>query len=306
MARKVIVFGATGGVGSATALTARQLGAEVSLAMRDISKTIPSLESSTEKESGFPRIQADLAQPDSVRSAVTQTGAQYAFVYTLWGTSDHMRPSFEALKAAGIKSIVLLSSFSVHGDPRSCPTTHLIAWTHAQVEIALQDVFGPDGYVIVRLAFFATNARWWARDIAGGEVRISYPRVRWDFISPDDIGAICGRILVQVSQSEERIVGLVGREYMSMREAIGVIARVLGKEVRVTTISQDECVQRFIAEDGLPEVLARDVLREYDEAGDGEFYPNVPEARGNVERYLQRPPTGFEEWVQQHKDVFVV
>ena len=54
----VIVFGASGAVGSAAAIEARKRGAKVWLAMRDTSKTIQQLDEEEEK-GGYERVQAD-------------------------------------------------------------------------------------------------------------------------------------------------------------------------------------------------------------------------------------------------------
>ena len=99
---KTIIFGPTGHVGSATARAAQQHGAKVFLAMRNPEKRIPHLSVEQEQAAGFERIQADLTKPDTIRAAVTKTGAKHAFIYTVFSTADNMRSSIEALKSAGI------------------------------------------------------------------------------------------------------------------------------------------------------------------------------------------------------------
>jgi NAD(P)-dependent dehydrogenase (short-subunit alcohol dehydrogenase family) len=106
---KTIVFGPTGYVGSATAHTAHDRGAEVVLAMRDPSKPIRGL-LSPELPAGFKKIQADLADPSSVHTVVTTTGAKHAFIYLVFGSPDSMRSTIEALKSGGIDFVVFLSS----------------------------------------------------------------------------------------------------------------------------------------------------------------------------------------------------
>lgn len=81
MFSRVLVFGPTGNVGSIVACTAQQQGAKVFLAMRDTGKPIPSLSALQESDGGFERVQADLMDPVSVRSAVEKTKATAAFVY---------------------------------------------------------------------------------------------------------------------------------------------------------------------------------------------------------------------------------
>jgi len=110
---KTLIFGATGAVGSAAARTAHGHGAEVILASRGISKPIPRLTSTQEQAGGFKRVQADLLNPDSVRAAVTKSGAKHAFIYAALQSTDYMRATVEALKSAGIEFVVFLSSSSI-------------------------------------------------------------------------------------------------------------------------------------------------------------------------------------------------
>jgi NAD(P)-dependent dehydrogenase (short-subunit alcohol dehydrogenase family) len=115
---KTIVFGPTGNVGFAAARGAQQHGAKVFLAMRDPRKPIPSLSAEQEAQGGFERVQADLTKPETIAMAVNQTGAKHAFIYVTFGTSDNMRSSIMALKSAGIKFVVFLSSDGIQSDIR--------------------------------------------------------------------------------------------------------------------------------------------------------------------------------------------
>ena len=124
---KTIVFGPTGNVGFATARTAQRHGAKVFLAMRDLRKPIPGLSVEQEPEGGFERVQADLTKPETITMAVNQTGAKHAFIYVTFGTSDNMRSSIMALKAAGIEFTVFLSSDGIQSDIRSVAPSDFIA-----------------------------------------------------------------------------------------------------------------------------------------------------------------------------------
>lgn len=55
----VLVFGASGSVGSAAAIEANKRGAKVWLALRDTSKPVKQLSEEDEKKGGYERIQAD-------------------------------------------------------------------------------------------------------------------------------------------------------------------------------------------------------------------------------------------------------
>ncbi|KAL4733908.1 hypothetical protein BDV11DRAFT_199265 [Aspergillus similis] len=308
--RKVIVFGATGDVGSAAARTAHSHGAKVFLALRDISKPVPGLTATEERNAGYERVQADLTQPDTVLTAVSKTGATHAFIYAALGaSSDHLFSTAEALKAGGIEFVVILSSFSVQGDIRAVPQSDFVGYAHAQVELSLETVFGPQGYVAVRPAFFASNSRWWQKQIVeDGEVRWAFPDLKLDYISPDDIGAVCGTILAGAFKGEhETPVILCGPETdLSVADAIEVIGRVINKTVKLTKVSTDENIQVLVEKSGLPEPLARVLTDSFarENKTQGIMRAETPEARANIERYLNRPAMRFSEWVERNKDKF--
>ncbi|KAL2824931.1 hypothetical protein BDW59DRAFT_146915 [Aspergillus cavernicola] len=309
--RNVIVFGPTGGVGSAVARAAHSHGAKVFLAMRNTSKSIPGLAATGEQAGRYERVQADLNNPDSIQAAVTKTGATYAFIYSALGTSpDHMRSTAEALKAANIEFVVLLSSFGIQGDIRAIQPDDFIAYEHAQVEISLEDVFGPQGYVAVRPAFFASNSLWWRKQILeDGEVKWAFPDLKFDFISPEDIGAICGTILAgAVGDGQENPVFLVGPEKdLSVADAIGVLGQVVKKPVTVTKVSPEEGLQVMMAKSGLPESVAKILTESFAKASGNQgilHAPQTPELRANIEKYLKRPATRFSEWAELNKDKF--
>ncbi|KAL3480312.1 hypothetical protein BJX99DRAFT_220568 [Aspergillus californicus] len=309
--RIVIVFGPTGGVGSAVARTAHSHGANVVLAMRNTSKHIPGLSATEEQNGRYERVQADLNDADSVQAAVSKTGASYAFIYSVLGASpDHMRSTAKALKAANIKSVVLLSSFGTQGDIRAIQPSDFIAHEHAQVEISLEDTFGPQGYVAVRPAFFASNSLWWQKQIIeDGEVKWAFPDLKLDFISPDDIGAVCGTILAgAVDGEQENPISLLGPEQdFTIANAIGVIGQVIKKPVKVTKIGLDENVQVMMSKSGLPEPVAKTLTEGFAGATENHGLPTTwktPDVRANIEKYLKRPAMRFSEWVELNKDKF--
>ncbi|KAI9368418.1 hypothetical protein BJX61DRAFT_550476 [Aspergillus egyptiacus] len=299
--KKVLVFGPTGGVGSA-----------VFLAMRNPSKPIPGLSAEEEQKSErYERIQSDLNEPDSVRTAVLKTGATHAFIYAAIGSSpDHLRSTAEVLKAAGIKYVVLLSSYTVRGDITAIQPSHPIAYEHAQVEISLEEVFGPKRYVAVRPAFFASNSLWWAKQIVeDGEVKWAFPDLKFDFISPDDIGAVCGTILAGfVDGEQENPVFLAGPEKeLSIADAIDIIGQLIKKPTKVTEISPEENVRVLVEKSGMTEMMAKVLTESFVKASENQVFlraPLTPEMRANIENYLKRPAMRFSEWAGNNKDKF--
>jgi uncharacterized protein YbjT (DUF2867 family) len=307
-----IIFGPTGHVGSSAAITAHELGAKVVLALRDTQKPIPGLTTDQEKSGNFERVQADLTKPETIEAAVRTTSAKHAFIYLANGSSDHMRGTIEALKNSGVEFVVFLSSFSVQGDIRSLEPTTLIPYLHAQVEINLEDIFGKDGYVALRPAFFNTNARWWASMLREGEVRIAYPNSAFDWISPGDIGRIAGTVLSQgieaTSGAKERnFIALCGPKLVSQRDAMGIFGRAIGKDVKVTEVDEEEGT-KILVERGVPEFVAGPLVKSLGTAGsrssmyEGDWYA---EGSLNLKKYAGQV-TSLEEWAVANKEIFGV
>ncbi|KAA8652645.1 hypothetical protein EYZ11_012563 [Aspergillus tanneri] len=309
---KVIIFGATGGVGSATARSAQEHGAKVFLAMRNLGKPIPDLSLEQEQAGGFERVRADLTDPDTVREAVVKTGAKLAFIYAVMGSSDKMRPSIAALKSAGIEFVVLLSSSSVEGNPRDISPSDFIAFAHAEVEIALEEIFGTDRFIAVRPGFFASNSLWWKSSIDHGEVKLPYPELKFDWISPQDIGRVCGMLLANGSQGIKGVkipnfVYLFGPEKLSMKDAIAIIARATGKNIQVTQVDEQEGLHVMVTQHGIPEPVAEYLIkgfREYDKNGGLFNTPVYEQAVGNIEKYTNGQPTMFYQWVEENRRDF--
>ena len=305
---KVIVFGPTGAVGSAAARTAAELGAKVVLAMRDTSKPIPELSAEKEKQGGFERVQADLTKPDTVREAVTTTGAKHAFIYLAHGSPDNMKSTIEALKSAGIDLVVFLSSFTIRGDLKAVPPSEIIPYVHAQVEISLDDIYGPDNYVALRPGAFASNNRGFKAGINKGEVKILRPELKVDNIVPEDIGRVGGTILAKGPQDEQRKIYLFGPELQSHGETINILARVLGKEVKIENATEDDAFRMFTEERGVPPPVAKYMINRTASIvdGPGQLFgdPVSEQDLRNVEKYSGKKGTSLEAWAEKNKGIF--
>ena len=311
---KVIILGATGGVGSFAALAAHEHGAQVVLALRDPQKPIPGISPATEQSSGFERVHADLTKPDTIRAAIAQTGAKRAFVYLAYGTPDHMRSSFAALKEAGIEFIVFLSGLAVSGNLASIPPEEFIPWAHAQAEIALGEVFDAGQYVAARPGMFATNLLHYKDMIAAGEVQLPYPEAAGDWIASEDTGAVCGALLAKGAsalEGSETSIPLCGTRRISQEEAIKIVGRAIGKEVKVSGFDNDEDAARSCAEVlHLPDSIAKSLvkaMRDMAENSSGDVYAkvNYKEAVGNIRKYGGKEATRLEDWAQANKAKFV-
>ncbi|KAF8176727.1 hypothetical protein K438DRAFT_1607332 [Mycena galopus ATCC 62051] len=306
----VLIFGATGAVGSACARHAQSLGASVTLVVRDTKKPIPGLSLEQETTGGYKRVQADLTQPGSVTEAVKQSGAKHAFVYHISsppGSPDPNRAALEALKAAGVDFVVFLSSFSVEEyEPAidSIPAHEIIPYSHAQVEVALQEVFGERGYVALRPGGFASNSLRWAGMVKAGSVKMPHPEIKLDWIVPEDIGRAGGTILVSGPSSTggEKSVLLCGPEIISQGDAAKIIGGAVGKEVTVEAIGDEEAVKRMVA-GGTPEPMAKYLVKRQAEGRGREAGDKYKAAVENVRKYAGKATT-LVEWATENKVAF--
>ncbi|KAJ5246575.1 hypothetical protein N7468_001558 [Penicillium chermesinum] len=301
----VIVFGPTGNVGSYVARTAEALGAKVFLAMRDPSKPIPGLSPEQEKNGNYERVHADLSKPDSITAAVKSSGAKRAFIYLIWGSDP--RATITALKSAGIEFVTFLSSFTIAGELRDIAPSEPVPYAHAQVEIALDEIFGEENYVAIRPGGFATNIGQFKHGIAAGEVKTYGSDFPMDGITPGDMGRVSGTVLVQGSKHDQRKVYLYGPQLVTYGAAAQAVGKALGKEVKITTISAQEELDRSVKQ-GVPRPLAEYLVSLYEKNKNGVLYPRVNYEVGvqNVELYTGRPATSFKDWVKENKDLFSV
>ncbi|KAH8884120.1 NAD(P)-binding protein [Thozetella sp. PMI_491] len=305
-----IVFGPTGNVGSAAALRAHELGSKVILALRDTQKAIPGLSPKQEAEGAFERVQADLTDPKTIEAAVQKTRATNAFIYFAHTTTDHMRSTIEALKMGGITFVVFLGTLAVQGDRRNISPAEWIPYVHAQVELNLEEVFGPAGYVAIRPAFFASNASFWKTGIVQGSVEVAYPDALVDWISPEDIGKVAGTVLVRGIEAtkgtdDPNVVFLLGPKLVSLRDGLAIIGKVLGKHIEVVEVGEDEGSEAMVS-NGVPAAAVPTIMKALAErAGGGEpigIYAGqaYTDSVENVTRYAGRA-TSLEEWAEKNK-----
>lgn len=306
----VIVFGPTGNVASTAAVTARQHGSKVFLAMRDTSKSIPTLSSEEEKQGGYERIQADLSKPETVSAAVKKSGATRAFFYLVHGSQDHMKSTVEALKESGIKFAVFLSSYTIQERKLSdVPANDIIPFIHAQVEIQLENVFGPNNFVAIRPGFFATNSlMYWGRGIKAGEVDLCVPDGKQDMITPDDMGRVSGTVLANGPKDGQRHVYLFGPDLLPQEEALEIIQkRALKQPIKVNKVTDQEGIKRVFLQTGLPASMADYFswkMMTFQGNTGLEDRPLFNEGVENVQRYTGRPSQKFEDWVEANKSLF--
>lgn len=296
----VIVFGPTGQIGSVVARTAAKQGANVWLAMRDTSKMVPGLNATLDQ------VRADLSQPDTVEAAVKASGAKRAFVYLAWGSADHMKATFEALKAGGIEFVVFLSSFTIYTDRALCdiPASEAIPYIHAQAEANLDDVFEAENYVVLRPGAFSSNLLQHLNGIAAGHVDLYGGDFLQDNITPEDIGRVGGNILVSGARNGQQKVYLYGPEISSNYDGVLTLANALGREVKITRQGRKEAYDNLVKA-SLPDSMATYFCDVQSDEGriktaSGERFPSYDAGVNNMKLYTGKPPTTLADWAKEN------
>jgi len=305
----VVVFGPTGGVGRAAALEAAKRGAKVWLGMRDTSKQIGGLSAAEESLLGFQRVQADLSDPSSVTVAVKTSGATHAFMYLLFDAKDGMRGTLTALKDAGIKYLVFLSSMSVKGNLRDIPPSSGIPYLHGRVELLAEEL----GLSIsaIRPGYFSTNMFWLKSEVQKGEVGLYGADGWFDYVDRDDIGAVAGAILAEKKFQDAspghpgKPIYVYGPELVQQHEAFRILGKVLGKEIKVRELTKEEYLERA----PLPKEILEGVATMFEKArvkGSALAPGSFEEAHADFERLVGRKLTGLEESLEKNKAGFEV
>lgn len=132
-----------------------------------------------------------VSEPSTLTTAVKKSGATAAFLYTIWDSPDSMKSAFEALKEAGIVYLVLLSSSAVRDPLSSTDMTEMVPRVHAKTEMALEETGGLRAAVL-RPGYFSSNLFMYAQGVQQGVVDVFRPKAVFDFVVPDDIGAVAG------------------------------------------------------------------------------------------------------------------
>jgi uncharacterized protein YbjT (DUF2867 family) len=277
---RVLVTGATGGVGR---------GVLEGLLAEDASVRASSREPATARvPSGVEVVAGDLNEPDSMARAFDGLNAVF-----LYAQGKKLPDLMATMKRAGVEYVVFLSTIDATNE-------HDYARHNRRRHVEVEEAIARAGFrrTFLRPGAFATNAlRFWSRSIAAeGVVRIPFPEAEQAPIDEKDIAAVAVRALVSRNLDNQAIV-LTGPESLTQRKQVECISSVIGRPIRLETISADEA--RVVLARIIPPAYVDLLVHQWaDEVG---VRARVTDT---VERVTGRPATSYAAWVARNAAAF--
>jgi len=295
----VLVTGATGRQGGATARALRAAGVPVRALVRD-----PDTDAAKAVEAlGAELVTGDLHDRGSVIRAAEGARAVFSVqMPALNGDSFDFDGEVtqgvnlvEGAKAAGVPQFVH-TSVTGAGRHTEAPGWAEGRWASMEpvlgAKSAVQDRVRAAGFphwTLLKPGFFMENflpsmAFLFPRGIEGGLVSVLHPRTRLSLVAVDDIG----RAAAAAIATPERFDGVeleLASDHLSMTEIAEVLSRALGTRLSAPDMTEQEALAA-----GMPGM------------GASHEWLNVvgQPARPQYARDLGIPLTSFEEWAQEH------
>lgn len=272
-----LVTGATGNVGAELVAALVECGAPVRALVRSPAATLPD---------GVEVAVGDLNEPDSLTDALK--GVEGMFLLPGWPDLPGL---LTRVREAGVRRIVLLTGGSAtHED-----LTNAVSRMMALSERAARDS-GLAWTFLRPRAFMSNTLRWLPQFRAGDTIRVRFPTVPAACIDPKDIAAVAVSALIS-SAHEGRSYELTGPVPLLPADQIGVLADVLGRDLRCIGLS-DEQSRAELEATTTPEYVDA-FLRFYVDRTLDEWtvHPDVAEVTG-------RPARTFEQWASAHAEDF--
>jgi uncharacterized protein YbjT (DUF2867 family) len=275
----ILITGARGAVGQAVIAGLHAAGVPVRAASADPARlTVPPDVEATELR---------LGEPETFEAALD--GVRQVFLYP---EPAGIAAFVKSAQVAGVEHVVLLSSSSVLGaDAETDP----LASHHLLVERALAD--SSLTRTVLRPGAFATNALGWAHQIGEGlPVEHAYPDAGVAPIHPADIADVAVEALIDTGV-RGRTVTLTGPQVLTFREQLAVLAKVIGRDIPVVTISHTAAEEQLRRVMPAPLVVS---LLAFWAAASREPDP-VADTTLSV---LGTPARTFEQWAHENAEAF--
>lgn len=231
--RTIVVLGATGQQGGATARHLLASGTPIRILVRDPNKPA-AIELAA---AGAEVVVGDMLDADSLRGAFD--GAHGVYSVQTWrgpgGIEAEKRAGFNVAEAAAATGIDHLVYSSVGGADRAPEVAHFESKHQIELRIAALGIPA----TILRPVFFMDNFRWQAADIREGRlVQGVKPETRLQMIAVDDIGAFAAMAFGAPGEWIGRTVELAGDE-LTMPQVAAIFSEKIGQPVAYSPEHED-------------------------------------------------------------------
>jgi uncharacterized protein YbjT (DUF2867 family) len=268
----ILVTGATGNAGGATVRALLEAGADARALVRD--------PDSAELPAGVEAVAGDLNRPETLGEAIAS--AEAAFLLSGY---DGLEQTLADMGRAGVKRVVLLSSSAAPGGDRS----NAVARYHIDSERAVRE--SGLAWTFLRPNSFMSNTFRWAPQLRTGDtVRLPFADVAVSTIDPDDLGAVAAVALTSGAY-EGQALRLSGPESLRPADQVGVVAEVLGRDLRFEPVSNDDARAE----------MSQNMPAEYVDAFMSFFAEGTVDETTvwpTVEQVTGRPAGSYERWVR--------
>lgn len=277
---KVLVTGATGGVGHSVLDGLL----EKNVAVRALSRHPEKLQLLL----GVERVAGDLNEPETLNHAFDGVNAVF-----LYAQGQNLPALMERMKHTGVEYVVFLSTIDATNE-------HDYAQHNRRRHLAVEEAIAAHGFhfTFLRPGAFATNAlRFWQKSIVEESiVRIPYPEAQQAPIDERDIAAVAVNAFVS-RQLDGQAVVLTGPQSLMQRQQVEIISSVVGRPIRIDTISQEQ-TRAWLGSIIPPGYVNLLVSQWRDEVG-------VPaQVTDDVKRITGRPATPYAAWVERNVEAF--
>jgi uncharacterized protein YbjT (DUF2867 family) len=280
----ILITGATGNIGRALSAELDAEGVRFRALVRDLGRAA-NLPDRAERTVG------DLGEPATLARAFE--GVEKLFLLTPGVGIDHAASAVAAAKAAGVRHIVLLSAFTVLGDPMPL----MGRWHHEREEMVRASGIPA---TFLRPGGFMTNALAWAPAIrAGAHVIDPTGPGRYAPIDPADIAAAVAKILTRDGHKGEAYV-LTGEEAFTVAEQVAVIAKTIDRKIEVHAAASPAEAVRSRYPAGAPPALIEAITEGYARMR----ADTVGLRTDTVEKLLGRKPQTFADWCARNANAF--
>jgi len=280
---RILIIGATGTVGREIVSQLTAIGAQVRAMVRNPDGASLPLQVEV--------MRGDLTAPETLDGCLNGIDK----VFLVWtAPPTAAAPCLERI-AKQARRIVFLSTPLKTSHPffqQPNPSRAMAEWIERLIETSGL------GWTYLRPGMFAANAlRWWAPHIRADAV------VRWPWLSAPtapiherDIAAVAVRALCEDSHAGAEYV-LTGPESLTQSEQLSVIARVIGRPLRIEEISPDQARREW---DGLMPASVVNMLLDAWAAAIGQ--PAF--VTSTFEEITRSRPRTFLEWTIDHAEEF--